>query len=124
MWQQFLAVFLVLGLLLAALWLLRRQGLAHLTSGHIRQSGKQRQMQVLERVALGARHSLHLVALNGHLMVIGVSPDGCRRIAAFPDDAYTPALIMLTILLQSPSSSGQQRASNHFDGLHPELEQV
>jgi flagellar biosynthetic protein FliO len=92
MWQQFLAVFLVLGLLLAALWLLRRQGVARFAPGLLLQAGKQRQMQVLERVALGGRHALHLVALNGHLIVVGVSPEGCRRIAAFPTNpAMSPA---------------------------------
>ena len=85
MWQQFLAIFLVLGLLLAALWLLRHQGLARLAPRLLRQNRKP-QMQVLERVALGARHSLHLVALNGRLIVVGVSPGGCRRIATFAQD--------------------------------------
>jgi flagellar biosynthetic protein FliO len=85
-WQQFLAVSLILGLLLAALWLLRRQGFARVVAGLARQSGKQKQMRVLERVALGARHSLHLIALNGRLIVVGVSPDGCRRIASLPAD--------------------------------------
>jgi flagellar biosynthetic protein FliO len=89
MLQQFLAVFLVLGLLLTALWLLRRQGIDRFAPKLLRQSGKQRQLQVLERVALGTRHSLHLVSLNGRLIVVGVSPDGCRRIAAFPTDAAT-----------------------------------
>jgi flagellar biosynthetic protein FliO len=86
MWQQLLAIFLVLGLLLGALWLLRHQGLARFAPRLLRQNGKP-QMQVLERVALGARHSLHLVALNGRLIVVGVSPGGCRRIAAIPADA-------------------------------------
>jgi flagellar biosynthetic protein FliO len=89
MWQQFLAVFLVLGLLLAALWLLRHQSWARFAPGLVRQTGKQRRMQVLERVALDTRHSLHLVALNGRLIVVGVSPGGCRRIATLPADAAT-----------------------------------
>jgi flagellar biogenesis protein FliO len=87
MWQQYLAVALVLGLLFAALGVLRRLGLANFASGLVRQAGKPRQMRVLERVALGTRHSLHLVALNGRLIVVGVSPDGCRRIAALSADA-------------------------------------
>jgi flagellar protein FliO/FliZ len=96
MGRQLLAVFLVLGLLLAALWLLRRQGLARFIPGRFvpglgRPAGKQRRMQVLERVALDTRHSLHLVALNGRLIVVSVSPGGCRRIAAFPADAATLA---------------------------------
>jgi flagellar protein FliO/FliZ len=95
MWQQFLAVFLVLGLLLAALWLLRHPGLARFVPGRfvpgLGPAGKQRRMQVLERVALDTRHSLHLVALNDSLIVVGVSPSGCRRIATVPADAATVA---------------------------------
>ncbi|HMF77683.1 MAG TPA: flagellar biosynthetic protein FliO [Bryobacteraceae bacterium] len=79
--QQLLAVLLVLGLLFAALWLLRRHGLARFTAGLTRKTGKQR-MQVLERVALTSRHSLHLIALGDRLIVVGISPTGCRRIAA------------------------------------------
>jgi flagellar protein FliO/FliZ len=85
MLQQILAVSLVLALLFAALWLLRRQGIARFSAGTGRlNSGKQRQMQVLERVALDARHALHLVEIGGRLIVVGVSPDGCRRIAGLP----------------------------------------
>jgi flagellar biosynthetic protein FliO len=101
MGQQFLAVFLVLGLLLAALWLLRRQGLARFIPGLGRPPGKQRRMQVLERVALDTRHSLHLVALNGRLIVVGVSPGGCRRIATLPADAATLASPVDTAFGQS-----------------------
>jgi flagellar biogenesis protein FliO len=86
-WQQFSAIFLVLGLLLLALSLLRQKGLVRFVPRLIRQTGKQRRMQVLERVALDTRHSLHLVALNGRLIVVGVSPSGCRRIAAVPANA-------------------------------------
>lgn len=91
MWQQMLAVFLVLGLLFGALWLLRRQGLAHFARLG-RRTDKPRHMQVLERVALGSRHSLHLVALGGRLIVVGVSPDGCRRIADIPSASSTGGL--------------------------------
>ena len=93
MWQQFLAVLLVLSLLSAALWLLRRQGLGGLVSVLSRQPARPRQMQVLERVALGGRHSLHLIALGDRLLLVGVSPAGCRRIAAFsPRPAASPVL--------------------------------
>lgn len=101
MWQQLLAVFLVLGLLLAALWLLRCQGFARFAPGLVRQARKQHQMQVLERVALDTRHSLYLVALKGRLIVIGVSPGGCRRIAALPVDAATLPGVLTTALRHS-----------------------
>ncbi len=85
-----MTILTIFSLLFLALWLLRRRGSAGVTFALLRQTGKPRQMQVLERVALGARHSLHLVALQNHLIVVGVSPDGCRQIAAFP--AGTAAL--------------------------------
>jgi flagellar biosynthetic protein FliO len=83
MLQQLLAVFLVLGLLLAALWLLRRKGLAKLGGGPARNLGRTRQMEVVERIPLTAQHSLHLVSLAGRFIVVGVSPSGCSRIATF-----------------------------------------
>src|SRR5882757_8155930 len=92
--QQSLAVFLVLALLLGALWLLRRKGLATLGSPLARFTGSAgggRQMQVIERVALTAQHSLHLVSLSGRLIVIGVSPGGCSQIASLPDGSSRSA---------------------------------
>jgi flagellar biogenesis protein FliO len=87
MLQQFLAVFLVLGLLMAALWLLRRKGFASVRLPLARRSGGARKMQVVERVTLSAQHSLHLVSLGGRLIVVGISPAGCNRIAVLPANA-------------------------------------
>jgi flagellar biogenesis protein FliO len=87
MLQQFLAVFLVLALLLAALWLLRRKGSAAVSPGLWRPLGGKagaKQMLVIERVALTAQHSLHLVAVDGRRIVVGVSPSGCSPIAMLP----------------------------------------
>ena len=87
MLQQFLAVFLVLALLLAALWLMRRKGFASVRLPLLRASAGARKMQVVERVTLSAQHSLHLVSLGGRLIVVGVSPTGCNRIAVLPANA-------------------------------------
>ena len=87
MLQQFLAVFLVLALLLGALWLARRKGVASLRLPLVRSSGAARNMQVVERVTLSAQHSLHLVSLGGRLIVVGVSPAGLSRIAVLPENA-------------------------------------
>lgn len=92
MLQQFLAVFLVLGLLIAALWLLRRKGLAKLNLVPARNLGRERQMEVVERIPLTAQHSLHLVSLAGRLILVGVSPAGCSRIAAFRAVDAAPAV--------------------------------
>lgn len=85
--QQLLAVSLVLGLLFAALWLLRRKGLASLPGMPVLKGGAPRRMRVLERVPLTAQHSLHLVALPGRLLVVGVSPASCRALAVLDDNA-------------------------------------
>jgi flagellar biosynthetic protein FliO len=105
MGQQLLAVLLVLGLLLGALWLLRRHGLARFAPGLGRHAGKQRQMRVLERVALDTRHSLYLLALKDRLIVVGVSPSGCRRIAALPADPATlPGVLNLAFRERSETT--------------------
>ena len=87
MLQQFLAVFLVLALLVGALWLARRKGLASVRFPLVRPAGGARNMQVVERVTLSAQHSLHLVSLGGRLIVVGVSPAGLNRIAVLPPNA-------------------------------------
>jgi len=87
MLQQFLAVFLVLGLLVGALWLARRKGFASVRLPLVRSSAPGRNMQVIERVTLSAQHSLHLVSLGGRLIVVGVSPGGLSRVAVLPAKA-------------------------------------
>jgi flagellar biogenesis protein FliO len=84
MLQQSLAVFLVLALLIGALWLARRKGFASVRLPLVRSSATTRNMQVVERVTLSAQHSLHLVSLGGRLIVVGVSPAGLSRIAVLP----------------------------------------
>jgi flagellar biogenesis protein FliO len=74
--QQALSVLLVLSLLGGALWWLRRKGMAAVnfrTPGR----GKQRSIQVVERMALTPQHSLHLVKVEDRTMLIAASPDGC-----------------------------------------------
>jgi len=84
MLQQTLAVFLVLGLLLAALWLLRRQGLATFNSLPVlkrlggRSSG--RHLQVIERLVLTPTHSLHLISIENRLVLFATSPSGCQPV--------------------------------------------
>jgi flagellar biogenesis protein FliO len=85
MLQQILAIFLVLGLLLAGLWLLRRQGLATFNlaarfEAFGRKRGSHKHMRVIERVALTSQHSLHLVSIEERLLVFSVSPNGCHAV--------------------------------------------
>lgn len=70
--QQFTAVGSVLGLLGAVLWLLQRKQL-------ILPRGKRpREIEVVERVALGPQHNLALVRVKGGLLLIGTGPGVCE----------------------------------------------
>ena len=80
---QTIAVFFVLTLLAATLWLLRRKGLATVNTAIAKRLSKQKWMQVMERVPLTANHSLHLVRIQDRVILIGVSPAGCHQIDSF-----------------------------------------
>lgn len=70
--RQVLAVVLVLGLLAAALWWLRRRGPAALS-----RTGKGCRLAVAERVTLGPQHALCLVRSGDRGILVSVSPGGC-----------------------------------------------
>ncbi len=79
---QIVAVFFVLLLLAATLWLLRRRGLVTVNTAIAKRS-KGKLMQVVERMPLTANHSLHLVKIQDRVILIGVSPSGCHQIDSF-----------------------------------------
>lgn len=83
---QALSVVFVLGLLGAALWWLRRRGMAQFA---FRPPGaaKRRSIQVIERMALTPQHSLHLVRVAGRTMLIAASPAGCSILEGLPEPA-------------------------------------
>ena len=64
-------VFLLLGCLL---WWMRRRGFA--APGRTRA----RRIEVVERLALGPHHSLHLVRMDGAALLVACSPSGCSLI--------------------------------------------
>ncbi len=80
---QTVAVFFVLLLLAATLWLLRRGGFATLNTAMAKRLSRPKLMQVMERVPLTAHHSLHLVRIQDRVILIGVSPSGCQQIDSF-----------------------------------------
>jgi flagellar biogenesis protein FliO len=92
MWQQILAVFLVLALLMGTLILLRRKGIAQFSGGFRKIPGKAREMRILERIAVGPQHSLLLVHVRNSVFLIGLSPSGCDKIDVFASDAPLPDL--------------------------------
>ena len=82
MFQQVLAVFLVLGLLGAALWLLRSRGLARFT-GPVRRKST-RHLEAIARLPLTPQHSVHLIRVSDHAILLALSPSGCTLVESVP----------------------------------------
>ena len=77
LFQQFVMVLVVLGLLCGALWLLKRKGWAR-TGMRRSGDGGQPRLEVIDRLPLTPQHSLHLVRLADRTLLIGLSPNGCN----------------------------------------------
>lgn len=75
--QQLAAVALVLSLLAGSFWLLQRNRLSSLITLPPRRNGP-KQLEVVERVALGPHHTLALVRVNGQLVLVGTGPGVCE----------------------------------------------
>lgn len=76
--RQIGAVALVLSLALFAAWRLRRVGLnGSAPTLALGRRSRTRRLEILERLALGPQHSLHLVRVGGNTLLIGASPSGC-----------------------------------------------
>jgi flagellar biosynthetic protein FliO len=75
------AVGLVLGLLAATLWWLRRRGIAGVLT--VRKTAGRR-MECLERLPLGPQHTLHLVRLGDRALLVASSPAGCVLVERLP----------------------------------------
>lgn len=71
--QPLAAVVLVLALLGGVLALLRRRGVVSFDS-----RPASRRMVVVERVALGPQHALHLVRTGGRLLLVATAPGSCQ----------------------------------------------
>ena len=78
--EQMAAIALVFALLGAAVWLLRKNRLGPLVMLAPRRGprGEARQLEVVERVALGPQHTLALVKVNGALILVGTGPGVCE----------------------------------------------
>ena len=81
--EQTMAAAAVLALLLGILWWLRRRGLAAVAlSGRCRG----RQMEALDRLALGPQQTLHLVRVQDRTLLLASSQAGCVLIERLPID--------------------------------------
>lgn len=80
--QPLLAVIMVFGLLGAALWWLKKRGMASFSI-----TPKARAAAVLsqaERLPLSATHSLHLVRMGDRAILIASWPGGCQAVESTP----------------------------------------
>jgi flagellar biogenesis protein FliO len=82
MFQQILAVLLVLGLLAAALWLLRSRGLAQFRGPMRSKSG--RHLESIARLPLTPQHSVHLIRVSDHAILLALSPSSCTLVESVP----------------------------------------
>jgi flagellar biosynthetic protein FliO len=89
MYRQFFGVVLVLGILVAALYLLKQRGMARFTGMRVL-GGPQRVMKVLERVPLTAQHAVHLVQIGQRRVLIASSPGSCRLITEISERDAPP----------------------------------
>jgi flagellar biogenesis protein FliO len=71
--SQAAAIVGVLLLLAATLFVLQRRGLAAFAL----RPGPERRMQLLERLPLTAQHALHLVRIDGKVLIVASAPGGC-----------------------------------------------
>jgi flagellar biosynthetic protein FliO len=72
--QQMAAVGLVLVLLGASLWALKRRGFAGIS---LAGRPNRKRLECLERMPLGPQHTLHLVRVDGKELLVASSPSGC-----------------------------------------------
>ena len=75
-----LATGAVLAMLGAVLWYARKRGWVSGATGR----RTERQLETLERLALGPHHSLHLVRVGEEALVVACSPAGCALLDRVP----------------------------------------
>lgn len=87
--QQTLAVLLVLGLLAGLLWLLRRHGQIPYRGLTGRKSN--RQLESIARLPLSSHHSVHLLRVSDHAVLLALSPAGCTLLERLDGTAASAA---------------------------------
>ena len=80
--QQIFAIALVLALLFACLFWLRKRGFAYGGRAASHRGGAF--LNAVERLPLSPGASLHLVRVGDRALIVAVSPGGCRRLACLP----------------------------------------
>ena len=88
--EQLSAVMVVLGLLCASLWLMKKKGWARTSFRRPARPGQPR-LEVLDRLSLTPQHSLHLVRVADRTLLVGLSPQGCNLLESGPSAAQFAA---------------------------------
>jgi flagellar biosynthetic protein FliO len=78
--QQMAAVAVVLLLLGATLWTLRRRGFAGVA---LPKRAAGRRLESLERLPLGPQHTLHLIRVGETELLVALSPSGCSLLESY-----------------------------------------
>jgi flagellar biogenesis protein FliO len=86
--RELAAAALVCGLLGVLMWRLRRGGFRGVLAAA---GARGRRIQSVERLALGAQHSLHLVRVGEQAMLVASFPAGCALLATLPWREVEPA---------------------------------
>src|SRR5260370_9406717 len=81
--EQLGAVVMVLGILGAALWILKRKGWVRANLRRPQRAGEPR-LEVIDRLALTPQHSVHLIRVADHTLLVGISPGGCNLLESTP----------------------------------------
>lgn len=81
--RQILSVFLVFTLLGAALWAVRKGGSLSIRGiAWKRAQQRGRSIVPVERIALTPQHTLHVIHVNGHEILVATHPGGCTLLTA------------------------------------------
>ena len=78
--SQLGAIAVVMALLGAVLWYLRRQGVVRTLPAR----GRKRRVEILERLPLSPQHTLHLVRVGDQALLLAASPGGCSVLQTLP----------------------------------------
>jgi flagellar biogenesis protein FliO len=85
-WMEMAPAVIVILLLVGALAVLRRKGLARLKlPGFSGRTRREARIQVLERTTLSAQHTLYLVRVGQLKMLVGGASASCSLLAILPE---------------------------------------
>jgi flagellar biogenesis protein FliO len=87
--RQVSSILLVFGLLGLVLWKFRHGGMASLGAALWRKSPGPKSLESLERLPLSPQHSLHLVRIEGRVVLLATYPQGCSLLTEVVKGAST-----------------------------------